>query len=97
MQQKLLTFQKEDIARAKKTDEVTPDDDVVDDGAGGDSKPAKSSSKKKASKSALEAEQVGEFNLQLLFDSKYTQIIFSHLGMKFVYIFYQDKMWTFLH
>ncbi len=57
----LFAFQKDDIARAKKTDEVSPDDDVIDEDAGGDAaKKTKSSdgAKKKASKSALEADEV---------------------------------------
>lgn len=52
-------MQKDDVARAKKTDEASPDDDVIDENGGGDDKVKPSASKKKASKSALEAEEVG--------------------------------------
>ncbi len=53
--------QKDDIARAKKTDAPQPDDEEeeedVDEGASGDAK-KKSAAKQKASKSALDAEEV---------------------------------------
>ncbi len=52
--------QKDDIAKAKKTDAPQPDDEEeeeVDEGASGDAK-KKSAAKQKASKSALDAEEV---------------------------------------